>query len=567
MTNHRRRRVRRIASGLFACALAAGPLAAQQYADLTTPLAAEYVEFHNAASTSRVSGEVVIAPSTELSGDVAILNGPLVVQGTLSGRVLVVNGDVILEPSALVVGRLVVIGGDVQGMDLATVEAEVRVHREPLEYRRIGDAIALDERRPITGLRAARRLPFGNTAFTVAVDGAYNRVEGLPVALGPRLSLGRSNPTVLEALLLYRSAGGFTLERRQIGYRATVEQYLGGHGRWSVGAALRSEVDPIETNGISDTESSLATFLLHRDYRDHYEREGWSGWIRWTNDRRALDATLAYVDEQHHSRASLTPWTLFDNGEEFRPQPMVGEGTLRSIRLAVEHDSRNERRDPSSGWWIRFDMEQGVGGAMRVPVSQDGDGTVTPSDWSVDTRFSALAVDARRYLRVDPVTRVAVRGWLSGSLDGGPLPPQRQQALGGEGSMPGFDMFQLDCGARDATGAEMPGAPEMYAYYGCDRAALGQLSIERSLSFLRPIGSGLGLDFDFGATPALVVFGDVGRAWIEDGSRRGRGRGSDDLSADAGVGFRFGRLGVYWALPLTGSGRAVNFFVRIGPRI
>jgi hypothetical protein len=43
--------------------------------------------------------------------------------------------------------------------------------------------------------------------------------------------------------------------------------------------------------------------------------------------------------------------------------------------------------------------------------------------------------------------------------------------------------------------------------------------------------------------------------------------GDDDFSADAGVGLRVGPAGIYWAVPLSGRGQGVNFFVRTGPRI
>jgi len=46
-----------------------------------------------------------------------------------------------------------------------------------------------------------------------------------------------------------------------------------------------------------------------------------------------------------------------------------------------------------------------------------------------------------------------------------------------------------------------------------------------------------------------------------------RGRGTSDFVTDAGIGLRFGVLGVYWAVPLSDRGTSTNFFVRLGPRL
>ena len=340
---------------------AASRAAAQTYLDLTDEATAALVAFHNMETTSRFTGEALVARGSELRGDAAILNGPLVVEGTLTGRVLVVNGSVFLAPGARVDGDLTVVGGNIEGAAGADVSGQLVVYREALQYRRVDDLIEIDDDDDIAGVRAGYDFGFGRTSFSLAMRGAYNRVEGLAIAFGPRVEFGRSNPTVADASMIYRTAGGFTLEDEQLGHVVRVEQFLGGHGRLRLGVAHRSEVQPIESNGVSDTEASLATFVLHRDYRDHYEREGWSTYVRWTNDRRALDATLEYRNERHGMRIEHSPWTLFDNGQPFRLQPAIAEGDFESLVLALEHDSRNDLRDPASGWWLRFESEQGLG--------------------------------------------------------------------------------------------------------------------------------------------------------------------------------------------------------------
>jgi outer membrane protein assembly factor BamA len=242
----------------------------------------------------------------------------------------------------------------------------------------------------------------------------------------------------------------------------------------------------------------------------------------------------------------------------------VGEGDLRFLAASFRWDSRNDRDDPSTGWLLDARMEQGLEGTLRVYVPGFGPAPAPLVPVPVESEFTTVRLDATRYLRLGPRSRVALHALAAGSPDDGPLPPQRQHVLGGEGSLPAFERFAFDCGARaDAT----PLVDGYFAHYGCDRMIL--LQAEYRFAFLtgESLGRRLGLDFDLVTTPELVLFGDAGRAWIDAGSEGYRtDRGPPVLRYDAGIGVRLGRLGVYLAVPLGGAGDRPNFFVRLGPR-
>ncbi|MGH7445644.1 MAG: BamA/TamA family outer membrane protein, partial [Longimicrobiales bacterium] len=181
-----------------------------------------------------------------------------------------------------------------------------------------------------------------------------------------------------------------------------------------------------------------------------------------------------------------------------------------------------------------------------------------------DSHFTHLQLDARRYLRFGPSSRLALRLFTAGSVDGDALPAQRQHALGGEGSLPGFPLFAQDCGARTAL---IPLRDDLaYPYYGCDRVALVQLEYQASFPYARKLGDRLGLGFDLARTIRWALFFDAGRAWIEPDARTGRTGGDNDFFADTGLGVRLGPLGIYGAIPLSGRGHDFNLFFRIGQR-
>lgn len=548
---------------LLAALAALGPVPSVGQAGDTARAAEAALRLYNEPATTRVNGAAHLAADSELAGDVAVLGGPLTLAGTVRGSVAVINGDLVLEPGARVLGNVVVAGGRVLGVDGATLEGTVSQVPEPVEFRREGERLVLQAPRRGSPLTTGRRFSFGSTELTLGVRGSYNRVEGLPVAAGPRVELGRSNPTVLDGRLVYRTRSGLGFRPNELGYVVRVEQYLGGHRTLRLGATLRSEIQPIQATSLSDLESSLATFVLHRAYRDHYERHGWSAYLAFRSRSRPWELVLEYLDENHSSEAPREPWSLRYNDEPWRPQPLVAEGELRSVTASFTLDTRNDRREPSAGWLLNLQAEQGVGGlqTLLAPSGLPGSPLIPTG---VDEEFTAFHLDARRYVRISPRERLAVRILAGGSVDGRHLPPQRQQVLGGEGLMPGYPVFHFDCGARTLTLATNEGS--FYPAYGCDRAALVQLQYSMAFAIVPGIGRRLGLDLDFGDSAELVLFVDVGRAWSEDPTPL-RNTGRNQLDADAGIGFALGHLGIYGATALTGGGKGVNVFLRLSPRI
>jgi outer membrane protein assembly factor BamA len=367
---------------------------------------------------------------------------------------------------------------------------------------------------------------------------------------------------VLEGVLIYRSAAGLSLERGDVGYAIHAEQFVGGRRSTRVGLRLYSEITPIERWGLTDRENSLSTFVLHHDFRDQYERRGWSAYTRFARPGSRYDLTVEYRDERHAAVTPRSPWSLIDNDEPWRPQPLIAEGTLRSVAARWQYDTRNDAADPAAGWLIRTLVEQGLGGTLAQPTAAPAESD-QPFGFqqSGRERFTLAQFDLRRYLRVSPYARLSLRVFASGSVDGTPLPPQRQQTLGGEGSLPGHPLFRFDCGARDRL--VLADDREFFPSYGCDRAALAQAEFDAGFPFGRRIGRAIGVNTDLGAF-RWVAFVDAGRAGT--GSPSPNGRSDEEFVADAGVGLRIGSLGAYWAFPIARDADGVNFFVRLGRR-
>ncbi|HET6230216.1 MAG TPA: hypothetical protein VFE05_09120 [Longimicrobiaceae bacterium] len=605
--------------GLSAALLLAAPAAAQQgggrdtvpgtigQADLPADAAERLTAFFNDPETIHFSGRTRIPADRTVQGDVAVLGGPVTIAGRIEGRLVVINGDVELLPGAVITGDLTVAGGRVTGEDQARIGGEMVAYSQPLPLERRGDRIVLrgGEGRARAGItlhagggegdddgEAMRETGrHGRADFVVATGQSYNRVEGLPITFGPIIETSGANPLRIRAQAIYRTEEGLAVGPGRWGYDVRVEQFLGGERAFRVGASVRSVVDPIEAWHLTKLENGLATFFLHRDYRDHYQREGWSAYATLAPQGSPLSLTGEFRSESNESLPSGSPWTIFKNDDPWRAQPLVGEGRLKTASLTGAWDTRSGAEDPSTGWFVSGMLERSIDSRLTRPAAvvrtAGGPDLLIPAETFGD--FTAGTVDVRRYNRISPNSRLNLRLLAGGALTGGRLPPQRQHALGGEGSLPGYGLFSLDCGAR-RTRVQRPGdvaagddrVPSFYTGYGCDRFALAQAEYRGNLSFhfdwsgdddgddayvaaedgeaetaaapRRYHGRSWNADFGW------VVFSDVGRAWQN-------GTGSDEETAvDLGLGVLLGKVGIYGAVPLNGDGRGLNVFVRLAPR-
>lgn len=556
-------------SAVLLALLWASPAVAQDPMPLPTlsdSIAERIVRMHNAPGTTRISGDATIARGTVIGGDLVAFDGQVIVAGRIEGSLAVVNGDLAFEPDASVGGDVLIIGGQVVGVGLATIGGAVETYPDPFRYRRNSDGSIMRAPESIDALAAGRDFPFGRADLLLASRTGYNRAEGLPIQLGPRFRFGSRRPTYLDGVVIFRTATDLDeLAVDRLGYAVRAEQTLGDRNALRLGGRIYSEILPIERDGLSDRENSLATFVLHEDYRDSYEVTGWSAYLRYTRAGGATDFTVEYADERHHAVAPADPWTILHGDDPWRPNPVVAEGELRTLRAGMVHDTRNEEADPSAGWWIRMGFEQGVGGDLSVPP----DVTLPEGEPLFDRQerddFTFASLDLRRYARLSPFSRVALRIFATGSLNGVELPSQRQRTLGGVGNLPAYDLFQFDCGARESR-IELRGH-DFFPYYGCDRVFLVQGEYQAGFPFIRRLGDRLGLGIDLGQEVRWVGFFDAGQAWTERKSLGGRETGATGIAADVGLGIRIGAIGLYWALPVGEGGSGINFFVRLGRRL
>jgi len=530
----------------------------------------DLIAFYNDSATTRMQGDVTIPAGTRFEGKLALYAGSLRIAGRVAGPVAVANGTLYLLPGSAVEGEILVVGGRLLRSEQVEHPGAERVYWDAAPVVRGSDGLlTLRERRRPLGEIATARTTFQagriRTTLSLSTGGTYNRIEGLPLLFGPLFEFRPSSSiyTRLDARGILRTAGESTDLRSDFGYSVKADVRFAGRTEFGFGGRLYSEVQPIEDQPLSAGESGWSAFLLQRDYRDYFEREGVAGsaYIQPTGNLR-LELSLSR-DAERSVRAT-DPWSLLRNSDRWRRNPLIDDGHYFTTGLLLEYDTRNDRDLPTTGWFLSGRFEHLTSDDI-APVALPLVIRPTPptgGGYSSDR----LGLDFRRYARLTPALRVNARVRAEGWIAGDRLPIQRRLSLGGPDLLPGFDFRAFTCAP---SGFSDPADPAL-----CDRTIVTQLEVRTrlglNLGYRMPDRGGNRPGRFIGIEEADLVFlADAGDAWLAgDGPgqvRSDRIPSLDEWKADVGVGLDAGEIAAYLAKGLT-DGEPVRFLVRLQRR-
>lgn len=568
-------------AGAAAVAVAPLPLSAQgrgepRYGAPPEAVRARITAIWNTGLARTERGRLSIADGDTVGTTLAVLDGPLVLAGVVRGDVVAINADVRLDSTAWVQGALLVVGGSVQGRTRGRVDGDFQVWRSALPVRLAGDSLVIDEATTLVDrLGAWRARPRANWRDVLVRSAhTYNRVEGLPILVGPRLQAqGDGTRLTAEAIGIFRTGDRLAWERENLGHRLRLELRRGDDARHlAIGARHIDEVDAVEAWALRDAEVGLASLLFARDYRDYWNRAGGHGYVRAAGPYGSA-LTIELGRETWASRAARDPLAFFRDGRDWRVNPGALEGRARVISARGVIDTRNDPERPLDGWFVRAEYEHG-----RVDVTRGADSTRLDLTMGALT-YGRFFLDARRYNRVAPNTSVNLRVVAGGLAHGDGLPAQRRLSVSGVDGLPGY-AFRAPLGTPDVGTCTRLSPTEFTAFgspAGCDRILLLQaewagdfrlalFGREPRTDDRRWYAEGLRADGRW------VVFVNSGRGWLvgprDDGLSFPRGTAPlfRDFRTDVGVGLDFGVLGAYVAQPLTGGDATPRAFVRVGRR-
>lgn len=432
-----------------------------------------------------------------------------------------------------------------------------------------GDTVTTDTTAERLGLWARTSRSSG---LIISSAKTYNRVEGLPVYIGPSLhdSAGAAEFNV-SVLGIMRSADTFHWDDQNLGHRIIADMRVGRGRGYGLAISSYDVVTPVEPWHLPEPDAGLAAFFGHRDFRDHFNRHGAKAAATFNMSARS-SFSVDWSDERWRSVNARKVFSVFGNGKAWRANPVVDAGRFHVAVARANIDTRNDDVNPSTGWLIVAEYERGSG---RLSAAGPTSPLARPSVPS-QLNYGRALLDLRRYNRLSPTTWINGRLVLGGWLHGDQLPLERRFSVGGIGTIPGFDFRKFQPGTVDVSQCSDAGAPPPGNPAQCERVALAQLEYRNELhssffDFLnaRPIRlRGIG----FTVQPTVVAFVDAGRGWLvgppsatlQYSSRSVPRFGT--FRTDVGLGLDLGILGVYVAKAVSTPKEPANVFLRVRRR-
>ncbi len=361
---------------------------------------------------------------------VKVLNGDAVIEGTLIGSLVVVNGDAFVKDDGKISGDVVVIDGKATISPDAQVEgAIIERNSSDLEKRR-----SVIEKMKLVDHSDIWQGP--NSIFEhLAVS--YNRVNGLFLGIGQNKDYFWSGD---ETYSPYGFFGyGFAIHKWQ--YRFGFDKWVGNANRFEAGIEAHSLTDSKDYWIIGPKENSLYAILAKEDFLDYFAREGFSAHIGQYY-RMNSRVTLSYDVDKYSSLPTNTDWAVFGGHKVFRSNPAISAGWMRSIVLDIQH--RNYKGETVRRGWI---------------ADLRGEATV-----SGDFDFRMLTLEAVRYQPLFPGLQLNMR--FRGGTSSGVLPLQRSYQIGGLNTLNAYRLMAFTGNRLLLVNAELLFSPRLFERAG-----------------------------------------------------------------------------------------------------
>ncbi|MBI3005469.1 MAG: hypothetical protein HYY49_08640 [Ignavibacteriales bacterium] len=381
-------------------------------------------DLESESNTFTYEGDKTINESETVYGNVVVKGGDLTIFGKIDGDVLVVGGTLIVKDGGRITGNARVISGDVIREDGGKIDGYVDKSRSTTAGYR-------EDRRKFT--QPSTRFDPPWLAESSALENfifRYNRVEGLFLGLGSEKryywdgrkkfnsygSIGwgfkshtwRYNLGLARQFPLYNTDGDELLEIGVEGYSLTDSK-----DQWIIGVH----------------ENSAAAILIHEDFRDYFERRGYSAHVAYYTRQDYVNGEfkVAFLADKYESLINRAEWALFGGEKLFRLNPAIDPGSMRSVLTSVGFSTVSKTMHGQEGWNILGSME------------------FTDKNLGGDFHFGQYILDIRRYQPVSLYDNFNIR--LRAGTAEGTLPLQKQFEIGGLSTLHAFP-FKSEVGNR-----------------------------------------------------------------------------------------------------------------------
>ena len=382
------------------------------------------LDLENDHRTETYEGDFTVKENSTINSNVVVKGGDLTVYGKIDGDVLVVGGSLYVKDGGRITGNARVIngtivkenGGIIDGYTDKTSSQTVGYREERHRFSHPGNSFSA----PWIGENAN----LDNFIFR------YNRVEGLFLGLGTEKKYNWDGRREFNS---YGSIGWGIRSHTWRGNLGIARQFplgiIDGNELFEIGAEGYSLTDSKDQWLIGVHENTAAALLIHEDFRDYFERNGYSTHIAYYSQDDYLKTELkaSYLADEYASIGNNTEWALFGGDKLFRPNPKINEGKMRTILTSAGISTESKSARGPEGWSIFGAFEYG------------------PRSLGSDFDFDQYIFDIRRFQPISSYDNLNFR--LRAGTSDGILPIQKAYDLGGLGTLNGFP-FKTESGNR-----------------------------------------------------------------------------------------------------------------------
>lgn len=389
----------------------------------------KYLDDRGRMEIKYFSGNKVIKKKARLPYHVVVVRGDLTIRGEIEGSAVALFGDVRVKSSGCVDGDVISVDGCIDQSGNAWVKGDaLEISSRSLKRRHSGYSNREIRRTRSYSRRSFRRdsryrhgISFQNYWSVNELDNfilRYNRVEG--GFIGFREPRDHYHNWRMGHLNLFGEIG-YGFENKDLRYQIGGQLSTLSSLNLFLGGEYHDFTDTQDAWLVSESENSANALFVKKDFLDYYRRKGFS-FFAVQEFTRDFKVKVEYRNDDYSNMLNMSNWSLFRGGHDFRLNPLINEGNMRSLIFSVNLDTRYDARVPESGWYLNGTAEFA--------------GQVAGQELNGDFNFDRYIIDLRRYQTLSYSESLDFR--LRVGSGRGNVPEQFLFDLGGISTLPGY---------------------------------------------------------------------------------------------------------------------------------